>query len=341
MSPVRWLLLVLFTLAAANAAGPLKLVSWNLEWFPGGSPGASAEAGAKKMAAAQNALRAINPDILCLQEVRDWAAANELVSVLPGYHVAIVSAFKGKQQQVIATRLPVDSAWAAEWKSRGRLELPRGYSFAAIRLPGHVSLLTYSVHMKANSGGADADNIAKREASSAQLLAHVREMEKLYGGRGPIAVAMAGDWNTTLDADPRFRREKTLRLLTGSGYRSTWEGVPFEKRITHPGEGNFPPITFDHILLKAGPKLAAAVIDEKGISDHNPVVLALLPTGGSAPIAQVVTTPTPVPSPSPVTSESGVKLGTTLLYQPKMSGYAEIPGMPKVTPTPSSKPTNP
>ncbi len=107
---MRFLLLVLFawSFQVAFAGEPLKLVSWNLEWFPGGSPGASTEAGATKMFAAQNALRAINPDILCLQEIRDWAAANELVSVLPGFHVAIASAFKGKQQQVIATRLPVD-----------------------------------------------------------------------------------------------------------------------------------------------------------------------------------------------------------------------------------------
>jgi endonuclease/exonuclease/phosphatase family metal-dependent hydrolase len=281
---VRLLLVFLLSAQTIFAAEPLKLVSWNLEWFPGGSPGASAEEAASKMLAAQNALKVLNPDILCLQEVRDWAAANKLISVLPGYHIAIVSAFKGQQQQVIATRLPVDSAWAAEWVSRGKLDLPRGYSFAAIQLPGKVTLLTYSLHLKANSGADDATNIAKREASANQLLAHVKAMEKLYGLRGPIAVLMAGDWNTTLDPDPRFKRERTMRTLISSGYKSTWEGVPFEKRITHPGEGGFPPITFDHILLKAGPKLTATLIDGKGVSDHNPVLLSLMPSGGSPPI---------------------------------------------------------
>jgi endonuclease/exonuclease/phosphatase family metal-dependent hydrolase len=336
---MRYFVVVLIFLLAqiAHADEPLKLVSWNLEWFPGGSPGASAEAAAEKMAVAQNAIRVINPDILCLQEVRDWSAANELVSVLPGYHVAICSAFQGKQQQVIATRLPVDSAWAAEWQSRGRLELPRGYAFAAIPLPGGPTLLVYSLHMKANSGGADADNIGKREASAAQLLAHAQAMEKLYGARGPVAVLMAGDWNTTLDSDSRFRREKTLRLLMAGGYRSTWEGVPFEKRITHPGEGNFPPITFDHILLK-GPKLTATVIEEKGISDHNPVRLDLMPTGGGAAIAAATPVPTPSPTPVPPGKTEDGQVGEFKVNDPHMVGYSEIPGMPKTTPPPVQKP---
>jgi hypothetical protein len=170
---------LLFVVRCAFATEPLKLVTWNLEWFPGGSPGASLDAGADRMIAAQNALRVINPDILCLQEIRDWSVANELVSVLPGYYLAVVSAFGGKQQQVIATRLPVDSAWADVWKSSRHLDLPRGYSFAAIRLPNNVMLLTYSVHMKANGRDSLMEDISKREASAAQLIAHEQAMEKI------------------------------------------------------------------------------------------------------------------------------------------------------------------
>jgi hypothetical protein len=120
---VRLLVVFLFAAQAVYAAEPLKLVSWNLEWFPGGSPNAGAEAAAAKMFAAQNALRAINPHIVCLQEVRDWAAASELVSVLLGYHIAVTHEwFQSRDElwigrQSLQTPIPVEGVKTAQFFS--------------------------------------------------------------------------------------------------------------------------------------------------------------------------------------------------------------------------------
>jgi hypothetical protein len=63
---------------------------------------------AQRIAAAADVLRPINPDIILLQEVRDYDACARLgEAIAPGmYHVAICSAFKepfqrglGKQQR--------------------------------------------------------------------------------------------------------------------------------------------------------------------------------------------------------------------------------------------------
>ena len=67
-------------------------------------------------------------------------------------------------------------------------------------------------------------------------------MEKVYRD---APVVLAGDFNTTLDA------ERTLREILSGGFRSTAEGIPFSAGITHPGSGHYPSISFDHINLAA------------------------------------------------------------------------------------------
>lgn len=97
-------------------AAPIKVMTWNLEWFPGRSQSADEAAKSEQMAAAQAIVKANDPDILLLQEIADWGAAVELCSVVPGLDVATVSNFGYPQNQVVASKLPADSAWSAKWE---------------------------------------------------------------------------------------------------------------------------------------------------------------------------------------------------------------------------------
>jgi endonuclease/exonuclease/phosphatase family metal-dependent hydrolase len=76
---------VLVTLLASFVVGsvlgestePIKIriTTWNLEWFPNGSAhDATPEVQAQRIAAAADVIRPINPDIVLLQEVRDYDA---------------------------------------------------------------------------------------------------------------------------------------------------------------------------------------------------------------------------------------------------------------------------
>ena len=47
------------------------------------------------MEKAQKALLELDPDVICLQEIRDWQVAEELFSVMPEIRIAVVSAFSG------------------------------------------------------------------------------------------------------------------------------------------------------------------------------------------------------------------------------------------------------
>jgi len=261
---------------AEKPAGKARIVSWNLQWFPGHKPDATPEVAAEHMAAAQKAVAALKPDVLLLQEVRGWAGAAKLCEAVPGLTPHVVTAFEKQipgarpQNQVIAAKMPADSAWSATWVG-GYSGPPRGYAFAALELSGGRFLLCWSLHLKSNVGQFD-QNVSMRVESARQLLAHVREMVALYSRRGPCAVVVAGDMNTSAD-DPKFAKEPTMRGLIGAGLWWTHEGVPFAKRTTIPAEGSFPDNCFDHILTAGLGRPVAFVKAFPGISDHNPVVL--------------------------------------------------------------------
>jgi len=251
--------------------GNLRIVSWNLEWFPGHVPEPTPEQQTEHMAAAKTALKSLQPDVFLGQEIRDWPAIAEAVSLNPALHVQVISKFGDRpQNQAIVSRLDADSAWSAPWKY-GPANPPRGYSFAALQLPEGRYLLCYSLHLKSNLGELRS-NVAMRHESSRQLLQHVAEMLSVYGKRGPCGVIVAGDMNTSLD-DPKFESDASVRALIAAGFYWTHEGVPFAKRTTIPADDKFPDNCFDHVLTLGLGKPVAFVQSFPKISDHNPVVV--------------------------------------------------------------------
>jgi hypothetical protein len=118
-----FLLVIALTLAFVSDASSLgdgaliRITTWNLEWFPNGSPKRiPTEEQAKRIAAAADVLRPLNPDILLLQEVRDYDACARLAEAIRPHHIS--GAFKGGEQQVaILGKEPAQAAWAEPWKS--------------------------------------------------------------------------------------------------------------------------------------------------------------------------------------------------------------------------------
>src|SRR6266581_8471912 len=169
----------------------IRITTWNLEWFPSGSAKeASAEQQYQRIKEAADVLRPINPDIVLLQEVRDYDVCVRLgEAIAPGiYHVAICSAFKepfqrglGKQQVAILSKYQAQAAWAEPWKSMNGVDPPRGFAFAWFKI-GNEDIGVYSVHLKSNliiRGDREtetAKNIRKREVAVTQLLAHIHDV---------------------------------------------------------------------------------------------------------------------------------------------------------------------
>jgi endonuclease/exonuclease/phosphatase family metal-dependent hydrolase len=280
-------LLTAFVIGSGVGESPepagVRITTWNLEWFPNGSAhDATPEVQAQRIAAAADVLRSINPDIILLQEVRDYDACARLgEAIAPGiYHVAICSAFKepfqsglGKQQVAILSKYQAQAAWAERWKSMSGVDPPRGFAFAWFKI-GDQDIGVYSVHLKSNlitHGDREAEtakNIRKREIAVAQLLAHVHDV---IGSTMPTikGVVIGGDFNTNHDQE-MFAAERTLDSPAEAGYQNGFEGLALTQRVTHPGTHGFPDATFDFIFAR-GITASQPTITRTNASDHWPV----------------------------------------------------------------------
>ena len=186
--------------------------------------------------AAKDALIDIHPDILCLQEVRDWDSVAELVSILPGFQTLVVSRFREMgssgplsiQQLAIASSRPAEAAWSESFRPSPPTP-PRGFSFAGIRV-GKTLLLVYSVHFKSNIGEVTT-NIAKHEQAARQLLSHATEMERVYSESASVVTIIGGDFNTD-PTNARFTFERTFAILR-ERFVWCWEKVPLPERVTN------------------------------------------------------------------------------------------------------------
>jgi endonuclease/exonuclease/phosphatase family metal-dependent hydrolase len=272
-----------FSIAGYTGAQTVRCTTWNLEWFPNGpAHEASAEQQNQRIKEAADVLRPINPDIVLLQEVRDYDVCARLgEAIAPGiYRVAICSAFKepfqrglGKQQVAILSKYQAQAAWAEPWKSMNGVDPPRGFAFAWFKI-GNEDIGVYSVHLKSNlitHGNREAEtakNIQKREVAIAQLLTHVHDV---VGTTMPTikGVVIGGDFNTNHD-QVLFASEKTLDSLADAGYENGFEALPLAQRVTHPGTHGFPDATFDFLFAKNLTGLQPTVT-ETNASDHWPV----------------------------------------------------------------------
>lgn len=271
---MRWLIFTALVLSHANAAEVVRLVTWNLEWFPGKKPAASQEERDKHFMEVAAILPQIRADIIVLQEVRNDDAAQRLARILPGFKVHVTSQFKdtftrtiGEQQVTILSRYIADGAWAESW-TKGWANAPRGYAYAKLLISGKP-LHVYGLHLKSNLGDP-LKNTSKREDAIEQLIEHAQSQAKPKDG-----FVVVGDFNTSKD-QINLAGDTTLKKIEDAGFFWSFEGIPLEHRITIPGKGRYPDACFDHIYTRDLGRPAAQVLKNTPGSDHLPVIVDLV-----------------------------------------------------------------
>jgi endonuclease/exonuclease/phosphatase family metal-dependent hydrolase len=275
------LALIAFFIAAAGTSGDvLRVTTWNMEWFPSGTSRRLApDEEDKRIAEAAAIIKAIDPDVALLQEVRDWDTCEKLVASLQPskYYVAVCSAFRDKvggqigwQQEAIISKIPAQAAWSESWKGSGEVDPPRGFAFAAVRFGG-IDIGFYSIHLKSNlSRGNEEFNILKRELAIEQITTHAEDLQRRLMPTVK-AVIIGGDLNTNRD-EALFVSEKTLDALRAAGFNNAFSDTQALKdRVTHPANGKYPDTTFDYLFLKGVEPTANPKIVPVSISDHRPV----------------------------------------------------------------------
>lgn len=278
--------LFLLLAQSLSAATALRIVAWNIEWFPGQQMReVTREMEQDHMLRVQETLEGLNPDILLSSEIRNWRFFDELVSVVPGLKVCVVSAFRDNefgalwlQQVAIATKFPVLASWYEDWKATIP-SLSRGFAFAAIEAP-HVEdgvLLVYSLHLKSNRSWNEQQaetNFRLRNESVRQLLAHLDEMEHVTFRDRVAGVIVGGDINT--NEDGQFG-DRVVAMLMEAGFHNTWAGVERSERLTWRGSDRFEATTFDYIFTRGLPEGTALMAEVPADnSDHHAVVLELV-----------------------------------------------------------------
>ena len=249
---------------------------WNIQWFPGRRPNASRAEEDRQVRSVHRNIAQLTPDVIGLEEVRDFERAALALQPLRDFKVDVCSNFPPRegqneaQQIAIASRLPALSAWAEPWKPGAAITPPRGFAFAAYQLSPRQVLLVYALHLKSNRGEVHED-IRIREESMQQLRAHMKAMNAAYGKIGALTWIVGGDFNTAPD-EPRFAREKTVPGLLADGFSWVWQGIPLSSRITMPADARYPAAAFDQIFYR-GAALSKAWVAPTSVhsSDHRAV----------------------------------------------------------------------
>ena len=258
----------------------ITVAFWNIQWFPGGHPNPSRNDELRQTGFVHADMARIDPDVIGMEEVRDFKSATIAVQPLRGFKVDVCTNFPPREGQneaqevAIASRMQPLSAWAEQWKPNGALLPPRGFAFAAYQIAPNRLLLFYAVHLKSNLGEIEED-IAIREESMRQLRSHIAAMQAVYGKLGSITWVVGGDCNTSLD-DKKFETETTLRSLIDNGFIWCWRNIAPRTRITLPAGKGFPSACFDHIFVRGATIRKAWIVHSSAqSSDHRPVVAVL------------------------------------------------------------------
>ncbi len=160
---VAALALALSVLGPSVQGQTLRVTSWNLE--PPNvarTNGAAAATNDISIPAAAKALKQLQPDVILLQQARDWNTCEKLAQALKPakYNVAVCSAFRDartgtlrKQQVAILAKAKAYSSWSEPWRNRGVPPLPGGFAFAAFQV-GKQRVGLFSVQTGAGQAGA-------------------------------------------------------------------------------------------------------------------------------------------------------------------------------------------
>jgi len=256
-------------------ASGLEVITFNVEGFP--------KEGYTSIAVVASLIRAIDPDVIALQEVASEADFNRLVTLIPGWTGLfypinnsdwnLAYLFKNSEIELIPSSSRIlfeDDFWAFPRPPfEVRVKYKRsGFEFYLVNL-----------HLKCCGG---EDNEESRRSASSQL------KEYLDMNRANDAVIMLGDYNDEISStsssdnpfldfvnDPGDYEFADMGIAKGSAL--WWSYPSYPSHIDHILVTNEIAVMIDTtVVIKASPCYS---LYETNISDHRPVCIKITSTG--------------------------------------------------------------
>jgi len=254
--------LALLHVADVGWADTLRVTTWNLQ-------PAALEAKETPLPEIAGVLKRLEPDVILLQEVRDWRSCELLAQSLKpaNYRVLICSAFAaprtgvGIQRQVaVLAKRGAYLAWSQPWHVEPGAAIPGGFAFAAIEIRGQ-RLAFFSV------APADA------AASARQVLEQVASVRNWTTNRVQLFVVGA-----TFDggsSDWPVAQSGMLRLFEGAGFGDVFLEAPAAERITLPRSGGQFGAVADYLFTQPPGCATNPRIQSNNVAEHYPVTCDL------------------------------------------------------------------
>ena len=257
-------LVIAFVIVAPGCfADTIRVTTWNLEPVP------AAGTNDTRLQDAATALKKLNPDVILLQQVRDWKMCERLAQALKPveYSISICSSFRAQttgassnQQVAILSRGKAYFSWSEAWRAQGEAALPGGLAFAALQI-GKQRVGFFSVQ-------AEATSVEAQAASISQLLEQVGSVRNWVANQVQVFV-VAGTFGTG------GQDSSSVRLLEQAGFGNAFLETVAAERVTMVGKAGLPGRIADYIFTQPAGCATNSRILPTDLSAHYPVTCEL------------------------------------------------------------------
>lgn len=295
-----FLALALFLLVPGVRAQSLRVTTWNLQPPPARTNAAATNADGIRISSAAAALRKLNPDVILLQQVTDWAMCDTLAQALKpaNYNVVVCSAFREartntlRRQQVAILAKPNARAyfsWSEPWRNSGAPAAPGGLAFAAFRV-GNQRIGVFSVQ----AGMSTVAAVGKKRAAPAsghrltaavgQLLTQVRSVNNWLTNQ--VRVCVVGGTFGLAAGQTKALEDLPLQMLQDAGFGDVCQNLSAADRATMRARaGQTGPIA-DYIFTQPAGCATNSSILHVAVSRRYPVICDVMPGPPGAAAAQ-------------------------------------------------------
>ena len=204
------LVFVLLATCSGARAETIRVARWDLRTAPLSMPSKSLSE-ADRIQFAADALKALKPDVIFLQHVRDWDTCSRLARGLQPaeYRVLVCSAFPearsaptGEQQVAILSRRKAYFTWSEAWQVPDGSKVPGGFAFAAIEAGRqHLGIFSVQIEDRLQTALSGARN--SRE--------------------GILASACLQQWQNALDSYKKWEANRLEAVVVSGALTSTSE----------------------------------------------------------------------------------------------------------------------